>query len=201
MRIRGLARRLPSRPPHDTGDDVLLSATRSPLGGSGHHVGILSREHRVEHCVLGLLDCGGCELDGVVGVSLGPLGLRFRDVGVVFSLLGVAVASVGEQRALRSVGGDRLPRAFDDVTRHQDPARAAVAYSVAYACAHVRRQLRVVPGLLRSRCPAGRARSVDRPDDPGLRHRVVGLVDLDRLSLLRVPVALQLVVELLVDAG
>jgi hypothetical protein len=42
------------------------------------------------------------------------------------------------QRALRGVGGDKLPRALEIVPRHQDLVRAAVAYSVAGACTHVR---------------------------------------------------------------
>ena len=43
----------------------------------------------------------------------------------------MACASVGEPRALRSVGSDKLPRAFEVATRHQDLPRAAVAYSIA----------------------------------------------------------------------
>jgi hypothetical protein len=42
------------------------------------------------------------------------------------------------QRALRGVGGDKLLRALEVVPRHQDLARAAVAYSVAGTCTHVR---------------------------------------------------------------
>jgi hypothetical protein len=48
------------------------------------------------------------------------------------------------QRALRGVGGDKLPRSLEVVPRHQDLARAAVAYSVAGACTHVR--LAVIAG-------------------------------------------------------
>jgi hypothetical protein len=43
-----------------------------------------------------------------------------------------------KQRALRGLGGDKLPRALEIVPRHQNLARAAVAYSVAGACTHVR---------------------------------------------------------------
>jgi hypothetical protein len=42
------------------------------------------------------------------------------------------------QRALRGVGGDKLPRALEVVPGHQDLARAAVADSVAGACTDVR---------------------------------------------------------------
>ncbi len=48
------------------------------------------------------------------------------------------------QRALRGVGGDKLPRTLEVVQRHQDLARAAIAYSVAGACTHVR--LAVIAG-------------------------------------------------------
>jgi hypothetical protein len=48
------------------------------------------------------------------------------------------------QRALRSVGGDKLPRALEVVPRHHDLARAAAAYGVAGACTHVR--LAVIAG-------------------------------------------------------
>ena len=56
----------------------------------------------------------------------------------------MACASVGEPRALRSVGSDKLPRAFEVATRHQDLPRAAVAYSIAGTCTHVR--LAVIAG-------------------------------------------------------
>jgi hypothetical protein len=42
------------------------------------------------------------------------------------------------QRALGGVGGDKLPRLLEVAARHQDLARAAVAYGVAGACTHVR---------------------------------------------------------------
>ena len=57
----------------------------------------------------------------------------------------MACASVGEPRALRSVGSDKLPRAFEVATRHQDLPRAAVAYSIAGTCTHVR--LAVIAGV------------------------------------------------------
>ena len=50
----------------------------------------------------------------------------------------------GGQRALRGVGGDKLPCALEVVGRDQDLARAAVAYGVAGACTHVR--LAVIAG-------------------------------------------------------
>jgi hypothetical protein len=49
----------------------------------------------------------------------------------------IAGASSGAG-ALRGVGGDKLPRALEVVPRHQDLARAAVAYTVAGACTQVR---------------------------------------------------------------
>jgi hypothetical protein len=48
------------------------------------------------------------------------------------------------QRALRGIGGDKLPRALEVVPRHQDLARTAVAYSVAGTSTHVR--LAVIAG-------------------------------------------------------
>jgi hypothetical protein len=42
------------------------------------------------------------------------------------------------QGALRGAGGDKLPRTLEVVQRHEDLARAAVAYSVAGACTQVR---------------------------------------------------------------
>jgi hypothetical protein len=48
------------------------------------------------------------------------------------------------QRALRGASGDKLPSAFEVVARHQDLARAAIAYGLAGACTHVR--LAVIAG-------------------------------------------------------
>jgi hypothetical protein len=45
---------------------------------------------------------------------------------------------VGSGAEARGRGGDKLPRALEVVQGHQDLARAAVAYSVAGACTHVR---------------------------------------------------------------
>ena len=48
------------------------------------------------------------------------------------------------KRALRGVHGGKLPRVLEVVPRHQNLARAAVAYSVAGACIYVR--LAVIAG-------------------------------------------------------
>jgi hypothetical protein len=48
------------------------------------------------------------------------------------------------KRALRGLRGDELPRVLEVVPRHQDLARAAVAYGIAGACTYVR--LAVIAG-------------------------------------------------------
>jgi hypothetical protein len=48
---------------------------RGWLGGGGHRVRIRPGQGRIEHGVLGLFGCDQSEVDGVDGVTLGPLGV------------------------------------------------------------------------------------------------------------------------------
>jgi hypothetical protein len=59
------------------------------LSGGGHGVRIRPGQGRIEHRVLGLFGCDQSEVDGVEGVTLGPLGvaLSARDIVLGFLLL------------------------------------------------------------------------------------------------------------------